>query len=65
MFDLMNPRLVEFEEERRRNDILATIRASGLPKARGRLTSWVRGTRTLGGGVLGGRMQRPHWLPRD
>lgn len=42
MFDLMNPQLVQMEEERRRRDILDTIRGSRRAPARHRLGVWLR-----------------------
>jgi hypothetical protein len=42
MFDLMNPQLVRMEEERRRRDILDTIRSSRGAPARYRLGVWLR-----------------------
>jgi hypothetical protein len=42
MFDLMNPQLVRMEEERRRRDILDTIRSSRRAPVRYRLGVWLR-----------------------
>ena len=42
MFDLMNPQLVQMEEERRRRDILDTIRSSRAAPARYRVGVWLR-----------------------
>jgi hypothetical protein len=42
MFDLMNPQLVRMEEQRRRRDILDTIRSSRRAPARYRVGIWLR-----------------------
>jgi hypothetical protein len=72
MFDLMNPQLVQMEEQRRRRDILDTIQSSRRAQpARYRVGIWLRdvgermaGEETPGEQTRGGRHD-PRWVTRS
>jgi len=65
MFDLMNPQLVRMEEERRRRDILDTVRGSRHASARQRLGVWLRDVgERLADDPKPGRRHDPRWAMR-
>ena len=66
MFDLMNPQLVQMEEERRRRDILDTIQSSRRAEpARYRVGIWLRDVgERMADEPTRGQRHDPRWATR-
>jgi hypothetical protein len=66
MFDLMNPQLVRMEEQRRRRDILDTIRSSRrAAPARYRVGIWLRDVgERMAGEQKPAQRHDPRWAMR-